>query len=73
MSESEFVTIVEATETESKQLNQIAAILEGKKGSALEHLGYENSNSKYSVLIYNANSIESHEGDSLLMQLGSTD
>ena len=38
MSESEFVTIVEATETESKQLNPIAAILEGKKGSALEHL-----------------------------------
>ena len=38
MSESEYVTIVEATETESKQLNPIAAILEGKKGSALDHL-----------------------------------
>ena len=38
MPESEFVTIVEATGTESKQLNPIAAALKGKKGSALEHL-----------------------------------
>ena len=38
MSESEFVTIVEATGTESKQLNPIAAVLKGKKGSALDHL-----------------------------------
>jgi len=35
---SEFVTIVEATETKSGQLNPIAAVLQGKKGSALEHL-----------------------------------
>ena len=41
--------------------------------SSKEHLGYDNSNSKYSVLIYNANSIESHEGDSLLISLGSSD
>ena len=39
--------------------------------SSKEHLGYDNSNSKYSVLIYNANSIESHEGDSLLQLMGS--
>ena len=38
MQESEFVTIVEATGTESKYLNPIAAVLKGKKGSALEHL-----------------------------------
>ena len=38
MPESEYATIVEATETKSKQLNPIAAILKGKKGSALECL-----------------------------------
>ena len=38
MSESEYATIVEATETKSKQLNPIAAVLKGKKGSALECL-----------------------------------
>ena len=38
MAETEYVTIVEATETKSKQLNPIAAVLKGKKGSALECL-----------------------------------
>ena len=38
MPESEYVAIVEATETKSKQLNPIAAVLKGKKGSALECL-----------------------------------
>jgi len=35
---SEYVETVEATGQESKQLNPIAAVLKGKKGSALEHL-----------------------------------
>lgn len=35
---TEYVTIIEATDTGSKQLNPIAAALKGKKGSALEHL-----------------------------------
>ena len=38
MSESEYTTIVEAIETKSKHLNPIAAVLKGKKGSALECL-----------------------------------
>ena len=41
--------------------------------SSIEHVGYDNSNSKYSVLTYNVNSIESREGDSLLIKMGSTD
>ena len=41
------------------------------KSASREHVGYDNSNAKYSVLTYNVNSIESHEGDSLLMLMGS--
>ena len=46
---------------------------DSKSAKRLEHVGYDNSNSKYSVLTYNVNSIESHEGDSLLQLMGSSD
>ena len=62
-------------ELEELKKNQTEDTDEDKqsKSASREHVGYDNSNSKYSVLTYNVNSIESHSGDSLLQLMGSSD
>ncbi|MCH8915631.1 MAG: hypothetical protein IIA82_07305 [Thaumarchaeota archaeon] len=43
-----------------------------RSGSKLEHIGYDNSNSKYSVLVYKTPSSDSQDGDALLILMGSS-